>query len=47
MNDNSIEREIQAKGLTAPRVTQASIEAEIDGEYFFTAADGVQQVFHQ
>ena len=39
MND-PIQNEIEAKGLTAPRVTPADIEAEIDGEYFFTAADG-------
>ena len=35
MNDKAIEQEIQAKGLTAPRVTPADIEAEIDGEYYF------------
>ena len=44
---SDIEQEIQAKGLTAPRVTPADIEAEIDGEYYFTARDGVQQAFHQ
>ena len=38
MNDQTIEQEIQAKGLTAPRITPADIEANIDGEYFFTAA---------
>lgn len=38
MNDQSIEQEIQAKGLTAPRVTPDAIEAEISGEYSFTAA---------
>ena len=32
-----IENEILAKGLTAPRVTLADIEANIVGEYFFTA----------
>jgi hypothetical protein len=36
-----IEQEIQAKGLTAPRVTPADIEAEIASERYFTAADGV------
>ncbi|MFA1289963.1 Gp49 family protein [Xanthomonas axonopodis pv. nakataecorchori] len=46
MTDKSIEQEIQDKGLTAPRVTPTDIEAEIDGEYFFTAADGVQGVPH-
>lgn len=30
----------QAKGLNAPRVTPSDIEAEITGEFFFTAADG-------
>lgn len=41
MNDNQIEKEIQAKGLTAPRVTPADLEANIASEYYFTAADGV------
>lgn len=41
MNDQTIEQEIQAKGLTAPRVTPADIEANIAAEYYFTAADGV------
>ena len=40
--DQIIEQEIQAKGLTAPRVTPADIEANIDGEYYFSAAQGVQ-----
>lgn len=38
---SEIEQEIQAKGLTAPRVTPADIEAEIASERYFTAADGV------
>ncbi len=37
---NTIETEIQAKGLTAPRVTPADIEANIASEHYFTAADG-------
>ena len=41
MNDNQIENEIQAKGLTAPRITPADIEANIDSEHYFTAIDGV------
>lgn len=41
MSDNTIEQEIQAKGLTAPRVTPADVEAEIASEHYFTAADGV------
>ena len=39
--DASIEQEIQAKGLTAPRITPADIEANITSEHYFTAADGV------
>ena len=38
--DPGIEREIVAKGLTAPRVTPDDIEANITGEVYFTAADG-------
>ena len=41
MNDQTIEQEIQAKGLTAPRVTPADIEANISCEYTFTAAQAV------
>ncbi|WP_404293277.1 Gp49 family protein [Microvirga sp. RSM25] len=41
MNDKEIEQEIQAKGLTAPRVTPADIEANIKSEHYFTAGDGV------
>ena len=41
MNDETIEQEIQDKGLTAPRVTPADVEANIASEYFFTASDGV------
>lgn len=42
MIGQDIEQEIQTKGLTAPRVTPADIEAEIAGEHYFTAADGVR-----
>jgi hypothetical protein len=38
MTDQAIEQEIQQKGLTAPRVTPADIEANIVAEYTFTAA---------
>ena len=37
---DSLEREIQAKGLTAPRITLDDIEANISSEHYFTAADG-------
>lgn len=47
MNDKAIEQEIQAKGLTAPRVTPADLKANIVGEYYFTAADGVQATHHK
>lgn len=40
--DNQIEQEIQAKGLTAPRVTPADIEANIASEHFFTAEQGAE-----
>jgi len=38
--DSAIEREIQAKGKTAPRVTPADLQANIVSEHYFTAADG-------
>lgn len=41
MNDQQIEKEIIEKGLIAPRVTPADIEANIASEYYFTASDGV------
>lgn len=41
---DAIEKEIQAKGLTAPRITPADIEANIASEHYFTAADGCNAV---
>jgi len=42
MNEQQIEQEIQAKGANvAPRITPADIEANIDVEYYFTAANGI------
>ena len=41
MSDQQIEQEIKAKGLTAPRITPADIEANIASEHYFTAEDGV------
>lgn len=44
-DDSSIEQEIQAKGLTAPRITPADIESNIDAELSFTvgnAADALK-----
>jgi hypothetical protein len=40
-SDSGVERDILAKGLTAPRVTPADIEANIASEHYFTADDGV------
>lgn len=45
MDDQQIESEIQAKGLTAPRVTPADIEANIDSEHYFTAEQGAFAAF--
>jgi hypothetical protein len=44
MSDSAIEKEIQEKGLTAPRVTPADLQANIDTVYYFTAGDGVHGV---
>ena len=40
--DQTIETEIVAKGLTAPRVTPADIEGNIASEHYFTAHEGVR-----
>ncbi len=45
-SDQSIEQEIQAKGLTAPRITPVDIEANIASEHYFTAADGARMSSH-
>ena len=41
MSDKAIEQEIQAKGLTAPRVTPQRIHDVITGVHYFTAANGI------
>jgi hypothetical protein len=41
MTTDTIEQEIQAKGLTAPRVTPEDIEANILSENCFTVGDAV------
>ncbi len=38
--DASVEEEILAKGLTAPRITPADIEENIVETYYFTAQEG-------
>lgn len=40
MTNQTIEQEIQAKGLTAPRITLDDIEANIASEHYFTAEAG-------
>lgn len=37
---DSIEKEIISKGLTAPRITPADLQANIISEHYFTALDG-------
>lgn len=43
MNDQAIEAEIQAKGLTAPRITPQAIEDAIHFEYYLSGsqAEGI------
>jgi hypothetical protein len=45
MTDHEIEKEIIEKGLTAPRVTPADIEANIKEEHYFTAGDALVHVY--
>ena len=42
-DDSAIEQEILAKGLTAPRVTPADLEANIAYAYYFTAMDATRE----
>lgn len=42
-DDAAIEKEIIAKGKTAPRITPADIEANIASYYYFTAAQGAEK----
>ncbi len=42
MNDQAIENEIKSKGLTAPRITPADIEANIVGELYINAAEAAK-----
>ncbi len=44
-DDSAIEREIVAKGLTAPRITPADLQANIASAHYFTANDGAQGAF--
>lgn len=47
MNDQQIEQEIQAKGLTAARVTPADIEANVIDETYFTAEQGYRAAMQE
>lgn len=38
---NDIQNDIEARGLNAPRVRPADIEAEISAEFYFTANQGI------
>lgn len=40
-DDAGIELALQAKNLTAPRVTPADVEAQIVSEHYFTGAEGM------
>lgn len=42
VSDSDVEAEIKAKGLTAPRITPADIEANILIAYYFTGEDALQ-----
>ena len=44
-NHQSIEQQIQAKGLTAPCVTPADVEANIATEWFFTGAEATGMLY--
>lgn len=46
MSNESVEAEIQAKGLTAPRVTPADLKATVCSEHYFTAAEGALGAYH-
>jgi hypothetical protein len=45
-NEAALEKEIQAKGLNAPRLTPDLIDSVIESEYYFTAREGVQGAPH-
>ena len=38
----NVEKMIQEKGLTAPRITPQDLQDNIVSEYYFTAEEGVQ-----
>ena len=44
MDDNELEKEIQSKGLTAPRITPDVIDAQIVSVYYLNVAEAVEIV---
>lgn len=38
----NIEKEIQEKGLTAPRITPSDVEDNVESEHYFTAAEAAK-----
>lgn len=46
MNDQSIEQEIQVKGMTAPRITPDDIERTISCEHTFTVGNALRALGH-
>ena len=42
--DREFEQMLQEKGLNAPRITMDDVEANIVGEHYFTAEQGVEAV---
>ena len=47
MHTDLIQNEVEAEGLTAPRVTKADVEAKIASEHYFTAAQGMRAAFFE
>jgi len=47
MDDQAIEKEIQEKGLTAPRITPSHIESVIVGEHYINVGDACLPVVRQ
>lgn len=41
MNDSQVEQDIQAKGLTAPRITPDDLQRNIVKDVYFTASEGI------
>jgi hypothetical protein len=46
MSDKEIEQEIQAKGLTAPRITPDDIERTISHEHIFSVGEALRALGH-